>query len=497
MKKKKEKKEKKEWKYDIPNSPFIQKLLLFDLGFLSFFVLLFLLEIAFPSLSVFLWYYFVNPFSAFLFLLGQVLAITIFGETFDLFFLFFGVMILLFVVELILTFLVPKPKEWKFLWINRIRIFYYSVAFSIFVSLFVSVLFTLNFPSFGHLYLKDQEKDVYTVKDLEEMSDTLSDKILTMSDEFERDRDGNIVYDGSLIDLAIENLRGISSDYPFLKGYYPKKLYSFSLREKRRDPSTLGLTFISTVKVDYSYMTTSDTLNTITHELCHTKGITRENEATFCSYIAGVESPVKLSQYAAYVEGFGRLLDAYFEIDRDKAVSLEDKVISKCLSNGYREFCNFYLNDLYTDGYVKESDSILMDTYLLNHYEYSEIENFVKMLESYDLKIWMRGEEVSKDTLETVFLENPNGSFRFEIENDEEVFSSLKKWLQENKYRFLSIIQDYPTIYEGVSMDSEEAIHYYLDPIPSGNFFASFGEAGQEAYDYSRTVRLLLEYYHR
>ena len=493
----KKNKKKKKSEYDIPNSQNVKKLLWIFEG-ISFFVVLLLLLGAFvPGVSVFLWYYFLVPFNTLMFFIGEYASITIFDTTIDSFYVFFGIIFFIILLECLVTFHKKIPKGFKHLFVNQLRSIYFSICFCLILSVVIGVVFSLNHPTFSHLYFPEQEQEEYTLEDFDALSDYLSSKVLNYSDTFDRDENGKILYDGSLEELAVSNLRNISNRYPFLRGYYPRKLYSFSKKEMMEDPSTLGLTFITTVKINDTN-TTTDTLNTITHELCHTKGITRENEANFCSFIAGVESDNSLSQYAAYLEAYGRFLHAYKEIYPTKALEYEDKVLSRCLIDEYRELCNFYLNDIYTSQYIKKSNRFLIRTYLLNHYSYAEIENFVYSLKSENVhvKVYMRGEKVLLQNLKTVFDQNQDQNLIITFDNSEEIFKRLQPFLYRNKDRYISIVQDYPGIYTGVHMEPEEAIEYYTKPIPSSNLFTSFGSKFSNAYDYSRTVRLLLEYYH-
>ena len=50
-------------------------------------------------------------------------------------------------------------------------------------------------------------------------------------------------------------------------------------------------------------------------------------------------------------------------------------------------------------------------------------------------------------------------------------------------------------MYKGVDLDREEAIKYYTSSIPNSNIFSFFSGDLMELFDYSRVVRLVLEYF--
>ena len=78
-----------------------------------------------------------------------------------------------------------------------------------------------------------------------------------------------------------------------------------------------------------------------------------------------------------------------------------------------------------------------------------------------------------------------------------EIFEKIQPALEEHKDYFSWIFQEYPTMYDGVDMEPEEALEYYTSSIPNSNILSIF--QGQdtllELFDYSRVVRLILEYF--
>lgn len=98
-----------------------------------------------------------------------------------------------------------------------------------------------------------------------------------------------------LVNKAVTNLSRQSREFEFLRGAIVSDIelgtYDYT-----------GMTFPYRVTVDKNYPA-GELLNTITHELCHSKGLIREDEATFCAIATGVNADDYFSQYVGYAEG--------------------------------------------------------------------------------------------------------------------------------------------------------------------------------------------------
>ena len=84
------------------------------------------------------------------------------------------------------------------------------------------------------------------------------------------------------------------------------------------------------------------------------------------------------------------------------------------------------------------------------------------------------------------------------FKNNKKIFTEVQPLLEKHKDYFNVIFQEYPEMYEGISKEKEDAIEYYTSSIPDSNFISIFTkkpEEMQEIFDYSRVVRLVLEYF--
>jgi hypothetical protein len=97
-----------------------------------------------------------------------------------------------------------------------------------------------------------------------------------------------------LVDKAVANLVWQRREFGFLDGAIVSDIELGSYEYT-------GMTFPYRVTVDENYPA-GELLNTITHELCHSKGILRENEATFCAIATEINSQDDFSKYVGYAE---------------------------------------------------------------------------------------------------------------------------------------------------------------------------------------------------
>ena len=109
---------------------------------------------------------------------------------------------------------------------------------------------------------------------------------------------------------AIDAMKGLGESYPSLTGYYsyPKPIY-FS-----EDMSYLGIRGIFspfTMEANYNDDIYSANIPyVICHELAHSKGYMREEEANFLAYLACINSPSERFQYSGTINALGYVLNA-------------------------------------------------------------------------------------------------------------------------------------------------------------------------------------------
>ena len=290
-----------------------------------------------PSISTFIWKYFDLPIKTILYFLSQFVIFKIGPIRGGLFYI-------LIIIALLLSFgssvwysyskLSKKEKNRVF---NILQEASYIII-TICVVLVGNILTGQNHVKFDTLFFPEQEENVYTEDDLWQLNQYLENKVVEYAYLMDRDEEGYIIHD-DLGALAINDLKKASKKYWVLKGAYPKRVYDFDDYDLSHDPTTLGLTTVDNVGLS-TEQEAPELLNTYTHEYCHTKGVVRENEATLCSIIVGLESDNLLSQYSAYMEAYSRSSDAVFLLDSNRARESTKRINRLCTQNGYKEICN-------------------------------------------------------------------------------------------------------------------------------------------------------------
>ena len=200
------------------------------------------------------------------------------------------IMIPLTVIILVAVGLIKKiPGERK----HSVRVFFgYFWAWVL-----TFVLFTETFncyalypsPTFTELY-PEYPGETYTAGELEQLADFLIFETNQLSGKVQRDAEGKFVLTADLDETAKAAMRNLSEDYPQLKGYYttPKPVKnSFFMSQQY----LMGIYFPFTMEANYNDQMYSLNLpDTVCHELSHTKGFIREDEANFIGFLACYKS---------------------------------------------------------------------------------------------------------------------------------------------------------------------------------------------------------------
>ena len=344
------------------------------------------------------------------------------------------------------------------------------------------------------IHMEDKVDKEYGEEDIVALYDSLLNKVMEMSLEFDRDSNGEIIYDKSLEETAIKDLKNISDDYPFLKGLYPKKFDVMTTKDMYSGGFAMGLTSGFGIAIDYSAAKAS-LLNTITHELCHTKGIMRENEAVYCSFIAGINSDNKLSQYAAYLEAFLRVDYAYRDVDPEDEFLRVEPLFKLCMDEHFREICEMYPKT--TNGYLKGTKKLEFISYPLIDYKehVGELIGVISSLQEDGGKIYIDGAEADMDYIFALIKNDSYRVVRVEFDNSNETYQKVEEAMKTSGDLFLAIQQFTPNDDEE-DKTPEEYLKYYLKGFNNDNIILDFINTFiTEDYSYSRVVRLLLEYY--
>jgi hypothetical protein len=366
------------------------------------------------------------------------------------------------------------------------------VAFESLIGLLYSTSFYTSL--IDRFYLEETVEKEYQKEDLVALYDNLLNRVMEMSLEFDRDSDGDIIYTQSIEERAIGDLLNISDDYKFLKGAYPKKYKKMLPGDPEFGGMAMGLTSAFGVSIDYS-TSKAILLNTITHELCHTKGVMRENEAVYCSFLAGINSDDKLSQYAAYLEAFTRVDYALRDIDFEEEFLRVEPLFKLCIDENFKEICEIYPK--LTNAYVKDAKILEFITYPLIDYKdhVGELIGLLSSLSEDGGKLYIDGAEADMDYVLALIKNDSYKVIRIEFKNSSEVFDNLHDVMNKYSNLFLAI-QQYNPDEEVEDKTPDEYLKYYLKGFNNDNLLIDLVNTFiEEDYDYSRVVRLLLEYY--
>ena len=377
--------------------------------------------------------------------------------------------------------------------INR---FYRVFIFATMILIIPNIIgqFENHLPNFDLLYFQETKNKTYTKEELIKLDEYLHDQVISYSENQKRDKEGNIITNINYNEQAIKDLRNISNDISLLKGLYPAR--SSKINDFLRGivgSKTTGFTTPYSTYFDYDDAPTS-IINTVTHEFCHTKGLIRENETVYCAFLAGIKSDNELSKYAAYLESFSWVSEALMEIDYDISDSLEDEVLSKCLTDNYQELCSIYTKN--NNSYINGSKEMYITSYYLKNYlnYQKELESSLKILSKNDAKFYIDKEEKSIEEVINLVKEESNKHLIIALKIDNNKFNKIKDAIKDNRL-YLSVYQVNKRDEDSKEKESNPE-KYYLAPFNDRDESPFYNTSyGSVEYEYSRVSRLLLEHY--
>ena len=375
---------------------------------------------------------------------------------------------------------------------------YYSIVFIFMVVIMGPIMIdftSLNNSKINERYFSDNINEVYDQEDIIQLANYFKNNIFKSVHSFDR-IDGEIVYSEDLTERAVSDLLNISDKYLFLKGMYPNKVSDFFKLERIiNNDGTLGYTKGFGIVVDYNQNNVA-LINTITHEMCHAKGIFRESEAEFCAYIANASSEDVFSNYSANYNAFYRLVSALSYIDLNISLDVEESFTNLCLSNEYSEACNFYNKQL--DVFVEGTDEYELVSHRLRNYkDYSNgfMEMVSHLIRNYDAKIYVGEKEVNLDYINSGIRSGSKDILNIKIDANKKKFLELSKFLSNYQKYMLAFYQTDNDIEEDDFLVGEEALEYYVKPFDLEDRKNLLNDKWVDEYYYERVTRLLLEYY--
>lgn len=179
------------------------------------------------------------------------------------------------------------------------------------VAAFLALALTMNFftlyhcHSFAYRYGISQNR--YTPQQLYDFTVDMIEMCNAASEQVLRDEDGIFVLTSDISESAAAAMIKLSDTYDTLSGYYPKpKKIFFSGFMTRLD--IVGIYFPYSMEANYNRKTTDVSLPyTVCHEYAHLKGWLPEDEASFISYLACINSDDPEFAYSAYAHAVDTL----------------------------------------------------------------------------------------------------------------------------------------------------------------------------------------------
>lgn len=385
-----------------------------------------------------------------------------------------------------------KTKERVF---NYFLVIVASVCTITFMSMFNEIII-LNVEKLDRLYMSDKIDNEYTVDDLILLDTHFKEKVLDYSESVERENN-QVYFNEDITKVSVDSLKNMSSDFDFLKGKYPTKIRDFTdTFRKNNNDGTVGFTMGYGIAMDYTFEKVN-LIMTATHELCHMKGLIRENETVFCQTIANINYDNDVVKYAGYLEAFNRTTYALRKIAPNTANEIGDEVESLCLTNNYEEICQLHRKDIYN--YINGSDELFITTYsLFNYKDYKT--QFYKFLDvlinDYNATILNENkDEISYEELMYNIDNDDNDYVVIKINIDELTYYGLHQTLNDYSHYYMSLYQHDSSEEDEEEKTVLEATEFYINPFDDNKQYFYNRNKIIEDYDYERVTRLYLEYF--
>ena len=215
-----------------------------------------------------------------------------------------------------------------------IRRYYVFFAWTL---LAVCTVMTLNCSllyhasTFSEQYFPDSQK-TYTLDELIRLRNMVVERCNTLALEMERDSEGVILYDGTVRDMqdaAVRAMQQLGRSYDQLDGYYPHPK-PFAASDFFSQQHMQGYYFPFSMEANYNdVMYIMNKPDTFCHELAHLRGYIYEDEASFISFLACIQSGDPVFEYSGYLAVLYYLdNDFYKAVGKDREAYLAQPQIS-------------------------------------------------------------------------------------------------------------------------------------------------------------------------
>ena len=210
-----------------------------------------------------------------------------------------------------------------------------------------------------------------TKEELVALRERLCVRANELSVTFERDENGEIIYDGDMKETAKAAMKNLGDEaksrlgsvseemldrkLSLLSGFYssPKAFYKSDFFSQQY---IKGYYFPFTLEANYNdLMYIANLPDTMCHELCHLKGFIFEDEASFIAYLACINSQDEFFEYSGILNAL-----SYVDSEIDKEASKDESLAGLLTTeNDYVRFDKTFLT---SEAWAKVESDALMDT---------------------------------------------------------------------------------------------------------------------------------------
>ena len=210
-----------------------------------------------------------------------------------------------------------------------------------------------------------------TKEELVALRERLCVRANELSVTFERDENGEIIYDGDMKETAKAAMKNLGDEaksrlgsvseelldrkLSLLSGFYssPKAFYKSDFFSQQY---IKGYYFPFTLEANYNdLMYIANLPDTMCHELCHLKGFIFEDEASFIAYLACINSQDEFFEYSGILNALS-YVDSEIDKEASKDESLADLLTTE---NDYVRFDKTFLT---SEAWAKVESDALIDT---------------------------------------------------------------------------------------------------------------------------------------
>lgn len=245
-----------------------------------------------------------------------------------------GILIVIVGIPLEIVFLIKFRRVRE----KRNKLLKGSALFLCWVILYILLTETLNCfiqyhcTTFSDKYYPEfsaQAAQGYTVEQLTELCDYIIDNANELSQQMERDENGEIIIPDNAAKLAGEYVRALSEEYPRFGGWYtePKDI-ACSRTMSKLDLQGIYFPFSMEANINKD-MRPSRKPVTMCHELAHTKGFILEDEAGFIAFLACEKSQDPLFMYSGYLCAMNYSVNQLFRYaSEEEKIRISQKICS-------------------------------------------------------------------------------------------------------------------------------------------------------------------------